>query len=898
MPQPAEAAMHTPRHIFQIIEQNRALREPVLNLRGQALLEIPPEIRELEHLQQLRLKNNAIQRLPGWLKDLPNLQFIELNINPLHQLGDVPNLVLDWGVWRRLNPAPEQVAGLWLRWEDEVIINELLRLPDLRRLDLSEQRLRKIPRAVFRLTQLQVLDLRRNKLEALPSEIFQLQNLTQLDLSYNGLSALPPEIAQLQNLTQLDLGQNKFSALPPEITQLHDLRELNLKDNSLEEPPLESLDLEGMFDDEADITKLRAWFRDAAAQGMERIYEAKLLIIGEGGAGKTTLAWRLMDADASMPGEDQSTEGIDVWRWLLAYETAEGESKKFRLNIWDFGGQDIYHATHQFFLSKDALYALVANTRRNDTDFYWWLSVVEKLGGGSPVLLVKNEIDDRVFALDENRLRGRFKNLEKVIPANLASRRGLKEIVEFIRYRMLQLPHIGTPYPRTWLKVREALEEQRPEPYISWDAYLKICRDTGLPDNSAPALMSLLHNLGVCLHFEDEPLLAKTVILKPTWATEAVYRVLDDRDVQLQNGCFSRADVKRIWQTPKKLRHSLSLNQPVQHEWQPKDYAAMHHELLAMMQRFELCYTLPQDGRYIAPQLLDRKKAAYDFPEGGLSIKYDYTGFMPKGLTGYLLVRRHEWIEAERTRAWRHGAVFAHFNTRAEVIEDPDRRELTVRLVGENCRDLATVLMDELETIHRRFKNLEFRVLIPCQCDKIPQGELDLAKVYKASSRQRDVQCDECLDMLNAEKILSGIFTPMRLEKDAKRYGSHDRKHQRVERQINEGGDVHYHGHQSGETVNSNTEENKAVKNNPWTSGSFYLVNYAIILAGLTLAAYFTDGLIFPLVIIGALLSAGAVGALQLRNDEQLSQKNFLDLMKESYRRLLLLRASKVKRET
>jgi GTPase SAR1 family protein len=43
--------------------------------------------------------------------------------------------------------------------------------------------------------------------------------------------------------------------------------------------------------------------------------------------------------------------------------------KNFRVNIWDFGGQEIYHQTHQFFLTERSLYALVADTRTENTDF-------------------------------------------------------------------------------------------------------------------------------------------------------------------------------------------------------------------------------------------------------------------------------------------------------------------------------------------------------------------------------------------------------------------------------------------------------------------------------------------------------------------------------------------------
>nr|WP_286019533.1 COR domain-containing protein [Candidatus Venteria ishoeyi] len=493
---------------------------------------------------------------------------------------------------------------------------------------------------------------------------------------------------------------------------------------------------------------------------------------------------------------------MDVWQWDLDCPLSNGEQHAVRLNIWDFGGQDIYHATHQFFLSHNALYVLVANTRRNDTDFYWWLSIVEKLGGDSPVLLLKNEMDDRVFSLDEGSLLKRFsKNLKEIVTANLATQRGLPTIKAEIRHRVRKLKHIGEKYPRLWKTVRETLEH-RPEPYIAWDTYEQICLDAGLKQDSARTLMGLLHNLGVCLHFTDVPLLKKTIILKPTWATEAVYRVLDDREVQLQTGRFTLDDVCRIWQTPKKVRQSRFADCLKQHEWQPKDFARMHDELLAMMQRFELCYALPQANEYIAPSLLDKTAKSYNFPDGGLLIMYDYTGFMPSGIVGHLLVRRHEWIEQNRTLAWRYGAVLAHGGTRAEIIEDRERRELHLRLHGNGCRDMATLLMDDLETIHGRFKGLDYKVLIPCQCGRSEQqGQFSLDNLRGALMAQQAIQCNNgkkpCYQMLDAAQILNGVFTAEKMMEDAARHGMEsghrifEQGRQQSEQQINAAGDVH-----------------------------------------------------------------------------------------------------------
>jgi len=108
-------------------------------------------------------------------------------------------------------------------------------------------------------------------------------------------------------------------------------------------PPIEVFDLDE--DNLVNLARLVRFFQELAKQGESYIYEAKLLIIGEGGAGKTSLCRKLQHTDAEMPKEHETTRGIEVQPW--EFPLANGQ--RFRLNIWDFGGQEIYHATHQFF---------------------------------------------------------------------------------------------------------------------------------------------------------------------------------------------------------------------------------------------------------------------------------------------------------------------------------------------------------------------------------------------------------------------------------------------------------------------------------------------------------------------------------------------------------------------
>ena len=118
-------------------------------------------------------------------------------------------------------------------------------------------------------------------------------------------------------------------------------------------------------------------------------------------------------------------------------------------------------------------------------------------------------------------------------------------------------------------------------------------------ETKARQLSRYLHDLGVFLRFQEDPLLDRYVILQNDWATEAVFNVLDDDPTKARSGYFARADCQRIW------AHST--------------YGDIHPELLALMEKFELCYKLPdrKPETWLAPQLLSptTPEACKDWPQ-------------------------------------------------------------------------------------------------------------------------------------------------------------------------------------------------------------------------------------------------------------------------------------------
>ena len=83
----------------------------------------------------------------------------------------------------------------------------------------------------------------------------------------------------------------------------------------------------------------------AAHKASKYIWESKVLFIGEGGVGKTTL-FEVLNGRPFNKNE-QGTVGIEIGSLDLPHP--EKEDVTMRLNCWDFAGQDFNHAMHQFF---------------------------------------------------------------------------------------------------------------------------------------------------------------------------------------------------------------------------------------------------------------------------------------------------------------------------------------------------------------------------------------------------------------------------------------------------------------------------------------------------------------------------------------------------------------------
>jgi GTPase SAR1 family protein len=114
----------------------------------------------------------------------------------------------------------------------------------------------------------------------------------------------------------------------------------------------------GSHADENAAARTEAYFSDVELTGIGEVKRCKLLILGNGDAGKTCLSLALTGGDPRQASRLGSTHGIQFMDWDFR-ANVDGLVEPVHLHLWDFGGQEIYHNTHRLFMGKGTVFVVV-----------------------------------------------------------------------------------------------------------------------------------------------------------------------------------------------------------------------------------------------------------------------------------------------------------------------------------------------------------------------------------------------------------------------------------------------------------------------------------------------------------------------------------------------------------
>jgi internalin A len=851
-------------------EVTRLTNLTTLDLSENQLTSLPAEIARLTNLTSLNLSGNQLTILPVEITQLTNLADLTLNNN---QLTNLPPEVMRLTNLKALSLFGNELTSLPV---------EVTRLTNLFHLSLSYNRLTSVPAEFTQLTKLVNLYLNGNQLTSVPVEITQLTKLVNLYLNSNQLTSVPVEITQLTKLVNLYLDSNQLTSVPVEITRLTNLTRLNLNGNQLTNVPAELSRLMNLTYLDLRLNPLpippealrnpedvKAIF--AALAGLEtgeRLNEAKLLVVGDGKVGKSSVVERLI-SDTFDPNK-QTTLGVEINDEMQILQSeVQGKDEPIKLNIWDFGGQEIQHSTHQFFLTTRSLYLLVIDARKGDqlSNIEYWLKLIESFAGDSPIIIVINQLDQlrgqRPLNLDRKALQEKY-NIRDFVEASCASGEGIAMLKAAIAREAETLKHIRDIWPREWLAIKKRLKEMHAD-YIPVEKYFEICGEEELNDDDLRrSLLDMLHVLGTVIRFPGD-----TQVLNPRWVTQGVYALLTSPELVKAQGQFDQKDIGKIL---------ARLPDAAQH------YAPhTHRRLIEVMKHFELCFEFTdRPDHYLIPRHLHDNELDIPWDDASaLKFQYHYQ-VLPDAVVSRFITRMNQYITKQYY--WKNGVFLQSGENRAKIKADLVDRKIFIAINGkeQTRRAFLAVIRSAFAEINSNFK-IEIKQMIPVPGHPEVLVSYNDLMVHEEMNKP-EIVIPQLRKEFSVRELLDGVEdSNVRLERRL--------QENRMERRFP----------QMPEDLSPQSPPPVLPRpNNPTGSIVTYTLGFVVVLGAIVAAAVVisknvsvTAGVMTGVVIIGALLAIGVLGAMQLRNDDRLSEESFLKLMIESYKRLPLLRGER-----
>jgi Leucine-rich repeat (LRR) protein/GTPase SAR1 family protein len=736
------------------IKEVTALR--VLNI-AENRLQDASFLNDLKKLKTLNLSLNYRLRDFSFLKELVQLETLDLDSARLDSLDFVThlpklhslNISSCWGIdlapllrigkqlsTLRLSKvstpdlsflqACTQLSWLELTHNEFTDITPLKHLQNLKSLGLGDNPQIEDYTPLSELKGLKHLGLSNNHLMDI-SFLKPLNQLVNVGLENNQISDISV-FAGFKNLRQLALKQNQVHSINLSLLQsLPSLRYFTLQDNPLSNVPAQFIDTSG------DLSDLTNYLQDLE-QGKVNIYQTKLILIGNGRVGKTTLIRRWLEN--TFDPNEPSTHAIQLHSYPLKAFANEQGYDQVQLNIWDFGGQDIYHSTHRMFMQTQALFLLlwdeptekslygenkvkqpvVEASGYQDTHHTLmdWLSYVETLSKDSSVIILQTkrgklgqQQDPPSKITIQQKHAQRIKGFLSVESSEESKyQNGLSDLLNCILGIVeTEVKETCTNFPKSWWKVQQIIENlSATQRTLDWVRFQEICLQQGLPSASMHTLGRYLHDTGFFFrrggYFEGD------IILDQKWVIDIVYALFDRGNDSLflelhHNGFFTGKHLARVWTNHTQGEQAL---------------------FVSFMESCGICVEIGQkrqnkdidfaQRKYLCPQLLLDEEIpntdGYFPPTEGLFYKFVHP-FLHAAVIQQFIVRMVTHVHNKDLNTnLRKNSVFLEINGQKALVKaSPSHNELLIRVSKIEDKDILHRILIELSTIQKGIHGIE-----------------------------------------------------------------------------------------------------------------------------------------------------------------------------------------------
>lgn len=706
----------------------------------------------LQNLQELQILDNEIKSLEP-LGCLNKLTYLNLSHNQVSQIEPIAKLKNLKVLWLLGNPV-----------KDYNLISNFKKLTDL---SLGGCEVTKL-NFLNKLGKLTRLDIQQNSIKSI-LPIKYLKNLSNLNLSNNDISDIS-YLKGLKKLKTLQLQVNPIVEIPSWLTDFNmEIRWyeygyedgfITLYDNPISTPPIQIV--------KKGKESIKRYYSKIGIEGSDNIYEAKLVLVGEGSSGKTSLQKRLLKKNSALPKKETRTRGIDIVDWVFKRE----KKNKHIAHIWDFGGQDVYYPVHRFFITENSIFVLLASTRQTHHNFDYWIPTIYQFGGKSPIILGQtchdgnsvswNDVGSYIGNSNFNIIKTKNEPYYKLNLPN--SNEGLAEIKKIIIDQLTGLPHYGKGVPGSWIPVRDLIDKvSKDEACISFEKFKEICQNSNKASFSSiedvTDCCQFFHDIGVVLWYSSEQELKDWVILQPEWAMGAVYRIIDDSEIQKRQGNIISNDFDRLWNCDSYVDKQIILKK--------------------MLEIFKIAFPKKHKREnYIIPARLNSMPVEKRWKKSDplINLEYHYD-FMPRGIVNQISADLSRYI-VEGKEVWNNAVNLTLDESKVycQIEEDFYNRKLLIKAKGFDSRGIVILVMDALKNITDGYKGVKPEIIVPCICSDCKKSSnptvFQYDKLLKWFDRRESAEiiCNESGDSFLVESLLYnyGLKYKMKLVESVK----------------------------------------------------------------------------------------------------------------------------------
>jgi internalin A len=449
------------------------------------------------------------------------------------------------------------------------------------------------------------------------------------------------------------------------------------------------------------------------------LYRTRLVILGNGGAGKTSLISALKQLQQPLEHQiDKVTEGVQIGELVIKEEGPESQS--VILTTYDFAGQDIYHSYHPFFISENAVYIVCYNLRYGMQGIENWLYSIKVRAPNASVLVVGTNMD--LFNKENipSKLQKTFPRIHSFFKVSSVTGENIDNLSKTLYDLLMQDPQytslMHSLVPNSYINLIDTVKKLSMSQFdIQWKTLYEL---SGFKDAVAfEQAVFALDDWGQIMQFRQRKhqkpknvnkTLTDMIILNPQWISDCMTALISTSSSVDTTGVVTDEFLDKIWQDiylarnidPKKLAFIM------------KNFEVMYRFGVRSTLVPCLLPSVPPDSFDLEKELFTIDKYESSSQPMVVEMSYHFDYFPADEFFSRFLVRMNKVSVV--SCAWRSGACFQKSGNKLITVVDQQKGIFKYTISGIYPQNLMNICQEIVQQLVQEYYDLEVQQFLSC----------------------------------------------------------------------------------------------------------------------------------------------------------------------------------------